>query len=173
MKRVLLHVIRCDRGAVMAEVGILMPLLLITIFATVDIGRMIYTNQMVADLSRESAMLVSRGASSTEAFAATFSADEPLDVASKGGIIISRVRRRSFDDPQPWVFAQDQAGAMTTLSSKVGTVGGPAEIPDVDELGLGITIMAVEIVHEYEPVFGFPGLALDFFPETIYDAAYF
>jgi hypothetical protein len=164
---------RREHGAVLAELGILMPLLLVVILATVDFGRLIYTNQMIADLSRESAMLVSRGASSEQAFAATFAADDPLDVSNRGGIIISRVRRRSVDDPQPWIFTQDRAGILYDATSKVGVVGGPAEIPDVDELGLGITIMAVEIMHEFEPVFGHAGLGLDFYPDVIYDAAYF
>lgn len=162
-----------EGGAVMLELGVFLPLLFVVILATVDLGRLVYTNQMMADLSREAAMLVSRGASSDEAFAATFLSDAPLDVESEGGVIISRVRRRNIDDSQPWVFTQDRAGGLEAEESRVGMVGGPADIPDVDALGPGITIMTVEVLHGFTPVFGLEGLGLDFYPEVIYDASYF
>lgn len=162
-----------ERGAIMAELAIVFPLMLIVILATVDMGRLVYTNQMLTDLSREAGMLVSRGATFTQAFDATFTSDSPLDVRADGGVIISRVRRRDVDDSQPWVFTQERAGSLTSYGSKVGAVNGPATIPDVTSLDTGITIMVVEMIHPFDPIFGFAPLGLTFYPDTVYEAAYF
>jgi hypothetical protein len=169
----MIHRAHAQKGAVLAELGIFMPLLLIVMLATVDLGRLVYTNQTLADLSREAAMLVSRGGSSSAAFQATFMADDPFDLESDGGIIISRVRRRSTDDAQPWVFSQDRAGSFTAQSSHVGEPGGPADIPEITTLAPGVSITTVEVVLPFEPVFGLEGLGLDFYPAVVYDAAYF
>ncbi len=160
-------------GAIMAELAVLLPLLLLVMLATFDLGRLIYTNQIVSDLTREAAMLVSRGASSQQAFEATFDADAPLDLRANGGIIITRIRRHSIDDPRPWVVAQERAGTLGDYTSHVGVPGQPAVIPQVTELVPGVTIMAVELVHTFEPVFGIGALGADLYPDLVYDAAYF
>ncbi len=162
-----------ERGIAFAELVIVLPLLLVTMFAAFDVGRMIYFNQVLTDLTREAGNLVSRGATPNETFFATFAADDPLDLQNGGGIIISRVSRRDAINDQPWIFEQDRAGANTTYASHVGIVNGPANIPNVTELAPGVTIMAVEIVHGFNPVFAFSRLGLDIYPTEIYDAAYF
>ena len=55
---------RCDaeRGVAFTELLITLPLLAVTMLACIDIGRLIYFNQVATDLSREAANLVSRGA---------------------------------------------------------------------------------------------------------------
>jgi hypothetical protein len=156
----------------MAELGVLLPVLLVMLLAIFDLGRLVYTNQIMTDLTREAAMMVSRGATSVAAFDATFRADEPLDVQATGGIIISRVRRKDADDAQPWVFTQERAGALTA-SSRIGEPGGPAEIPNVEQILPGITIMVVEILHPFDPIFTLQGLGVDIYPEMVYEAAYF
>jgi Flp pilus assembly protein TadG len=163
---------RRDAGAVMAELGILLPVFMIIMLASIDLGRLVYTNQIMTDLTREAAMLVSRGAQAEAAFAATFRADAPLDIEATGGIIISRVRRKAPDDASPWVFAQEAAGGLSA-TSRVGVTGGPASIPNVESIPPGVTVMAVEILHPFDPVFSLQGLGVDIYPEVVYEAAYF
>ena len=161
---------RSERGAVMAEMGLVLPLLLIVMLAGIDLGRLVYSNQILTDLTREAAMLVSRGATSNEAFTATFRADAPLDLQAHGGIIISRVRRKNVDDPTPWIFTQDRGGALAA-TSRVGVVGGAAVIPNVTSMAPGVTIMAVEILHPFDPVFGLEQLGVNMYPDLVYEAA--
>ena len=109
---------RRQRGVVISEFAIALPLLLLIAMATVDFGRYVYNMQIVNDLAREAAMLVSRGVPYDQTFAATFNADAPLDVQSYGFIIISRIRRQSAGNPTPWIFEQVSAGNATGWGSR-------------------------------------------------------
>jgi hypothetical protein len=152
---------------------VLLPLLLTMFLVAVDFGRLVYTSQIIVDLTRESANLISRGATYDEAFLAAFRLSGEVSVRDKGGIIISEVRRKDVDDATPWIFHQERRGALSTSSSRVGEVGGPAEIPKVTSLPNGVAIMAVEIMHPFDPRFDAPSLHLNFYPESIYEVAFF
>jgi len=162
-----------QRGAGLAELVILTPVLLITMLGALDLGRLIYAHQVLTDLSREAANLVSRGASMQEAFAATMIAEQAFDLESKGGIVVSRVMRQSNDNATPWIIEQNSRGIMASSGSRVGALGGPATIPGITSLAPGVTITAVELVHSFQPIFGLHHLGLDFYPEVLYDAAFF
>ncbi len=157
----------------MTELAIILPLMLVMILASVDVGRLIYNDQVLTDLTRATGNLVSRGSTAAEAFTATFASDPTLDLQNSGGIIITRVRRRNTNNAQPWVFEQDRSGANTTYVSKIGAVNGPASIPNVTSLAPGVTIMGVEIVSKFDALFPFVGLGLNFYPDTLYASAYF
>jgi TadE-like protein len=162
-----------QRGTALSELAILLPLLILMVLVGVDFGRLVYDNQVLVDLTRETANMVSRGATSDQAFAAAQLEPGELDVIGKGGIIISKVQRHSSKDPTPWVISQDRRGAMGSSSSKVGKVNAVATIPGVTQLDAGITITAVEIMHPFKPVFTLKSLGLNLYPTTIYDVAYF
>jgi len=157
----------------MTELAIILPLMLVMMLAAVDVGRLIYNDQVLTDLTRSAGNLVSRGSTAAETFTATFAADQTLDIQNKGGIIITRVRRRNTNNPQPWVFEQDRSGANTTYASKIGVVNGPASIPNVTSLAPGVTIMGVEVVNQFTPLFPVSALGLNFYPNTLYASAYF
>ena len=159
-------------GVAMTEFAIALPILLLLVMATVDFGRYIYNMQIVNDLSREAAMLVSRGATYDQTFTATFGADAPLDVQNYGSIIVSRIRRQSAGNPQPWIFDQQSAGAVVG-ASRLGVEGGPANLRDIDELEIGVTMMAVEVSHQFVPLFPIDALGLDVYEDSVYNAAIF
>ncbi len=162
-----------QRGVAMTELAIILPLMLVMMLASVDVGRLIYRDQVLTDLTRGAGNLVSRGSTPAATFTATFVADHSLELQTKGGIIITRVRRRNTNSPQPWVFEQDRAGANSTYMSQIGVLNGPANIPNLTNLAPGVTIMGIEIVTEFDPLFPFDGLGLNFYPDTLYAAAYF
>ena len=162
-----------ERGVAFGEFAILLPIFLVVLAGAVDVGRMIYFQQVVTNLSREAANIVSRGGSDAAAFAATEAADDPLDVTSDGGGIISRISRKSSTDGRPWVVEQVASGGLAGLTSRVGSPGGPAAVPDIDELPQGLTLRAVEVIHTFEPVLNGRGLGLSIYPSTVYDVAYF
>lgn len=163
-----------QRGVALSELAISMPLLLVMTLATVDFGRYIYCNQIANDLAREAGMLVSRGATYDQVFEATFNADGPLDIQTDGSIVISRIRRHSDADGEPWIFEQEAAGELTENLSRIGTAGGPARLPEIPVLGAGITLMAVEINHRFEPLFlPMSVFGVSVYPDDIYNAAVF
>ena len=155
------------------ELAVLLPALLIVILGTVDFGRLIHAHQILSDLTREAGSLVSRGSSGAQAFAATLTADAPLDLSTHGGVIVSRVRKRDQNDSQPWVFEQEVHGALGEPTSKIGRRGGPATIPGIDRLDEGVTIVCIEMFHRFEPLFAIADFGLDMYPEVLYDAAFF
>jgi hypothetical protein len=166
------HSVR-NRGTALSELVVLLPFLIVMFLISVDFGRLVYANQVIVALTREAANLVSRGATTQEAFAATFMTKGEIDVQAKGGIIISEIRRKDAQNPTPWIVRQDRRGSLSSYPSRVGTVGGPARIPDVNTLPAGVAVVAVEIVHPFKAMFDLASLNLNFYPEFIYDAAFF
>jgi Flp pilus assembly protein TadG len=162
-----------ERAVAFSEFAILLPILLVVFVAIVDIGRIVYFQQVVTNLSREAANIVSRGASTAEAFASIETADAPLDVTSAGRVIISTIRRRSPTRARAWVVEQVASGALHDVTSRVGVLGGPAAIPNLRQLPAGMTLRAVEVVHVFEPLLNGRGLGLDIYPSTVYDVAFF
>jgi hypothetical protein len=165
---------RRQRGVALSELAIAMPLLLVMVLATVDFGRYIYSNQVANDLAREAGMLVSRGATYAQAFQATFDADAPLDVQRHGNIVISRIRRHDDTDASPWIVEQETAGVPSGYASRIGSVDGPAELSQIDALTGGVTLMAVEINHRFEPLF-LPStvFGVNIYPGDVYNVAIF
>lgn len=163
-----------DRGATVVEFAVFVPIFIIIFVAAFDLGRLVYTYQIVTGVAREAANLVSRGATEMEAIAASEAADGMLDLGGEtGGIIISRIQRRDVADGTPWVFTQTSSGGLPGLASRVGTENGPAAVPSVEELPPGITLYAVEVEHEFVPVLDGTAVGLQFYPATAYDVAFF
>jgi len=161
-----------QRGTGLTELIILLPFLLILFLGATDLSRVIYARQTLSDLTREGANLVSRGANSEQALAAMTWANDTVDVSGSASVVISRIRRRSRNDPRPFVYEQ-QSNGFGTGASKVGHVNGYAQIPHIAELPDGVVITAVEITTPFTPLFSLSDLGLALFPEQIYDAAFF
>ena len=97
-----------ERGAAMAELAILLPVVITTLLAVIDFGRLVYCHQVATDLTREAANLVSRGTSVTDAWNAAASADGPIQIDDDGAMIVSVIRRKSATDPTPVDLRADQ-----------------------------------------------------------------
>lgn len=162
-----------ERGASLAELAVLLPIVLLVILGVVDFGRLVYAHQVLGDLSREAANLVSRGATVEESFAAASFANGPISVTAHGGMIVSTIRRRAADDPTPWVFDQTMRGGVLSVRSRVGARGAAAAVPNLDALEPGVTLFAVEMLHGFAPLFPVKQLGLNFYPEFVYEAAFF
>jgi hypothetical protein len=164
---------RGQRGTAGAEFAILLPIMLLLVVGLVDLARMIYAQQLLSDLSRETANLVSRGTTPADAIDSVVRTSEVFDVDSDGFVVISTIRRTDAGNDNPWIFSQAGSGALTEFLSRVGANNGPASLPGIDSLPVGVTLMAVEIVQDFEPIFEIKGLGMDFYPDTLYQAAYF
>jgi len=144
-----------------------------TLLAVIDFGRLVYCHQVATDLTREAANLVSRGTATTDAWNAAAAADGPIQLDEDGEMIVSVIRRKSPTDSTPWIFEQTSNGPLVSVTSQVGGLNQKAKIPHITTLGTGVTITAVEIYHGFEPIFAGGDLALTFYPEFIYGAAFF
>ncbi len=162
-----------EAGSSLAELVLVVPILLLAIMASVDLGRLVYLYQGVNDLVREAGNLVSRGTDPDAAYAALLAAEDALDLANQGGVIISRVRRRSTTSATPWVVEQYRYGALADAPSRVGSPGGPAALPQISSLEPGETITAVEVVHTFAPLFDLTGLGSLVFPDLVYESSFF
>lgn len=166
---------RRDRqsGASLAELAVILPVILVLLLGIVDMGRVLYSHQVLNDLSREAANLVSRGSTVDAAFAAASFDEGPVSVSENGIMIVSTIRRRSIDDPTPWVIDQERRGTVSSAGSRVGAPGRAANVPNLTTLEPGVTVIAVELMHGFEPLFGVDRFGLNFYPESIYEAAFF
>lgn len=162
-----------QKGTGLTELIILLPFLLVLFLGATDLSRMIYARQTLSDLTREGANLVSRGADPEQALAAMAWANDTVDVADNGSVVISRIRRRSRNDSRPFIYEQQSNGYGTGNASKIGHVNGYAQIPHITELPDGVVITAVEITSPFAPLFSLSDLGLSLFPDHIYDAAFF
>ena len=164
---------RRQRGTALAELAILLPIVITTLLAVIDFGRLVYCHQVATDLTREAANLVSRGTAATDAWNAAASADGPIQLDEAGEMIVSVIRRKSTTDSTPWIFEQISNGPLVSVKSKVGSINTKAAIPHIKTLGSGVTITAVEIYHGFEPIFASGDLALTIYPEFVYGVAFF
>jgi lipopolysaccharide/colanic/teichoic acid biosynthesis glycosyltransferase len=162
-----------ERGASLAELAVLLPVILLVMLGVVDAGRVVFAHQVLGDLSREAANLVSRGASVEESFAAASIGNGSIKVGDHGAMIVSTIRRRTPTDPTPWIFDQVVNGSMASVGSRVGVDGEAARIPSLDSLEPGVTVFAVELFHGFAPLFPVTKLGLNIYPEVVYEAAFF
>ncbi len=161
-----------ERGIAVTEFALLFPLLVAAIMALVDVSRMVYGQQQLSDLARETANLVSRGTDANSAIDAVIKTSEAFDLNSSGLVIISEVERKDVLDATPWVKSQTTNGSVL-YGSRVGLMNSKANIPGITALPVGVSVTTVELVQSFTPAFPSGKLGLDFYPSEIYQAAYF
>jgi len=88
--------VRKPDGVAAVEFTLLLPLLLLLLFGMVDAGRALQANIIIANVSREGANLVSRGATQLETgnqdiIYALMASTPPLNVNRQGMVYITRV----------------------------------------------------------------------------------
>ena len=87
---------RRQRGVAAVEFALLLPLLLLLLFGMVDAARALQASIIIANVSREGANLVSRGATQLETghqdiIYALMASTPPLNVNARGMVYITRV----------------------------------------------------------------------------------
>jgi hypothetical protein len=164
---------RKERALAITEFAVLIPLLLMLFVSVVDISRIIYMRQALADLTRETGSLISRGTPIEVALNQVVRTGFVFDLDESGSVIISRVRRRNEDDATPWVHEQTFSGFLAGEVSRVGQLDSEASIPGFETLPEGVTLSAVELAFAFEPLFPINNFGINIFPEIIYQSAFF
>ncbi len=162
-----------ERGVAIAEFAVVFPLLLTLLISVVDISRMIYMRQVLADLTRETGSLVSRGTPIEDALNQVIRTSDAFDLDGNGSVIISRIRRKDDDDATPWVHEQAVSGYLDDQVSRVGELEAEAKVPGFDDLPDGVTLTAIELASAFEPLFPINDFGLDVYPELIYQSSFF
>lgn len=161
---------RRERGIALLELAIVLPVLALFIFGTIDFGRLIQARLIITNVSREGGSLASREIKvGADLGALLQSSASPLDMASLGRIYVSRIKSGvSEADPDPVIDTQDSCGGLA-VTSVIG-----AGLP---RLGLSPTmynhlvynsdnrtadlseLTIVEVYYEYRPITPLPAFA--------------
>jgi Flp pilus assembly protein TadG len=154
-----------NKGASAVELAIILPLLVMMVFGTIDFGRLFHARQIMTNVAREGGSLASRDIQSATALLTMLQAGAtPLDLATFGRIYIWKIRAGiSEEEPYPSIDETTSAdtGALNVASS-MGTgktnLGLNSEVyqhlvfdsvkgtADISE------ITVVEVFYEYRPI---------------------
>lgn len=161
-------------GQALVEFAISFVMLLTLLFGLIDFGRAIYTRQIMVNLSREAANLASRGTSLSNTFDAVRTSALPLDIDTKGYVILSVIFR---DTNSVAVVTNQLAGGGLQTGSRVaaGGVGTTPVLPATNPaLPLPKQMLYVaEIYYGFAPVTPVGRLLNLALPSKLYDVAYF
>ena len=159
-------------GVSAVEFGLALPVLLLLLMASADVGGLALANLKIYNAASSMADLVSRDktiqtATLNDLYGAATQITNPLDLADNGKVIITSVSADTPDDPR--IFWQSSGGGTLPATSEVGTtVGDPANLPADLQVEAQETIIVAEVFYRFKPLFGF--LTSD---TTIYHSAYY
>jgi Flp pilus assembly pilin Flp len=162
---------RDESGQALIEFALIALIMVGLVFGLIDISRAIYEKQVMINLTREGSNLASRGTSLSDTALAVVNGDEPLDIASKGMVIVTSVQN---DGTNCRVVDQFPMGGLKGQNSKLGKKGGSpfpcmnSNIPQPNQ-----TAFVTEVFYTYEPVTPVGKLLTIVMPPTLYDVAYF
>jgi Flp pilus assembly protein TadG len=159
-------------GQAMIEFAVIVPLMLVLMFALVDFGRALTSMQAMIGLSREGSNLASRGETLPQSAAAVMAGDAPLDLSGSGEVIVTSVTNIN---QVPTITGQASKGGISR-SSKIGHgLGTVAKVPSAAATMLqpGQTIFVTEVFYSYQPVTPIGHVLKVVMPATLYEAAYF
>lgn len=145
------------RGVIALEFALILPLLILFCFGTVEVGRFVLLQMKLDQLAASVADLGTRdrtlsAATVDDIFAAGAHIVQPFDLATDGRITLSAVGLTAGD--QPRVLWQRRSGGTLDVPSETGTVGNPATLPDEITLAVGQTVIVAEVSFNYRGMFG-------------------
>lgn len=150
------RLLKCRRGGVMIEFGLITPLLVFLLLNGFEMSRFLILNQKlqrtamsVADLAARSTVLSNDDF--TDLFAAGNEVFRPFELLTDGSVILSSVNEDGSGNPQ--VAWQRQNGALL-VNSLIGIEGGGATLEDNALIGDGQTLIVAEVFYDFEPLIG-------------------
>jgi Flp pilus assembly protein TadG len=163
--------VRGRSGQALIEFALVAVMLLLVLFAIIDFSRIILVREVMINVSREGANLISRGTDMTNALNALVTSAQPLNINSSGYIILSSVINTNTDGV-PRVSEQQMTGGMLS-TSKVGPPGNVATLPNPQLPLPNQTLWVAEVFYSFTPVTPLGQLLGMTLPTTNYDAAFF
>jgi len=116
---------RNDKGAALIEFCLILPILIVMIFAIIDFGRLIQARLIVTNLTREGGNLASRDIKSgTDLIAMLRSSATPLDLNGAGRICISSIEAGIIGRTYPIISTQHPPVCSGSLTAASGAASG-------------------------------------------------
>lgn len=142
------------RGAVALEFALILPLLLLFCFATVEVGRFALLQMKLEQLAGAVADLGTRdrelaAATVDDLFAAAEHVMKPFTLGQDGLIVLSGVGAPGGGRPE--ILWQRRGGGEASAPPAIGSVGDPMALPPGLRVDDGQTVVVAEIVHTYRP----------------------
>lgn len=153
-----------ERGSALVEMALVLPFMLILLFAIIDIGQAVNTRLVLTNVCREGGSIGCRQQPLQESLTGVLvGSARPLDLAGADGrVTITRIDAgNSADAPNPSIAAQYSVGGLAVSS---GTGGGSATFgltPAVHghlvfdaEQGVAdlLSVTVVEVWFKYRPI---------------------
>lgn len=163
------RLVRGREGQALVELALVLPVLLLILLATVELGRAFDLTHALAGLTREGANLASRGTDLDEVLEVMLLNGTDIGLDANGGVIATHVL---VEDDTARVEEQN-ASAGYELRSRIGQPGMVAEellgIPLVN----GQSLYVVEVFYPYEPVTPLHGFITWTLADELYERAIF
>ena len=171
----MLNMLKKSSGIGLLELALVLPVVLLLMFGVFELARGIRANNVIVNMSREGANLVSRSFDTPHNIInALADTADPLEMGEDGMIYITVIRKNTGENPV--VVEQHRwTGAGYDVKSRVwgdcvadgyGWTGGSCDLPDplpdsppVADLAMtlddGETVHAVEVFYDYQVVFSY------------------
>jgi hypothetical protein len=116
---------RHDKGAALIEFCLILPVLLVLVFAIIDFGRLIHARLIITNVTREGGNLASRDIKSgTDLIAMLQSSASPLNLVSSGRICISNIEAGNVGRTAPIISTQHPPVCSGSLTAASGAASG-------------------------------------------------
>jgi len=149
-----MRLIKEQKGSVLIELAVAIPLLVTLLFSGLEVARFMLTHQKVARIATSVADISSQGQTISEAeIANVFDATEfvagSLNFSTDGYMILTSVSRDGANNPAvEWQRTHGTQISAETIS-KVGVPGGTATIPSNFVLEAGEGLIIAEVYYDY------------------------
>jgi Flp pilus assembly protein TadG len=147
------------KGQAVVELAIILPLLALLLLGVFDFSRAIHAKNIIINVSREGANLVSRSSLANQNIMNTLAyTAQPLNLQSNGMIYVTVLNGVNNGNPT----IQSQAGwassnLRNSITSRLGTPANPnaTTLASLAVLGLqtGQTANVVEVFYNYQSIF--------------------
>lgn len=156
------------RGQALAEFALVAPLLILLVMGVVELGRSLGVVHGMAGISREGALLASRGVALNDVISIVTANGSDFGFAGSGSVIVSRIEIRAG---APVIVDQRSSGSYASRLGALGedAGGGLAASGFVT----GGTVFAVEAFFDYRPITPLRNLIAGIIPDPLYERSVF